>query len=114
MRTLDIEFGSGIAFILLISPDVVTTKALVLILIIQLIRYKWQIYKCIQITTHEIKTIDAVIEYMHHAQFNRTAIKFNLYLILIGAVFGLYAIAATHPYIWLAVKCLAVAVTLIV
>jgi hypothetical protein len=99
-RRWDIALGCGMAAILLIDHEIFTRNALIVFLIIQVLRYKIQVYDNVFMVTYRMTSMEDRMEYLHAAQYSRVTLKLSTYLIMTAVYFCLYAVTA-NPYAWL-------------
>jgi hypothetical protein len=102
-RRWDIVLGCGMVAVLLIDHEIFTRNAIIIFLLIQVMRYKIQVYDTVSMVTYRLISMEDRMEYLQASQFNRISIKLSTYLILTGMYFCIYVVTV-NPYVWLFVR----------
>ena len=108
-RKWDIGIGCALASVILVDHSIFTFNALLLLLCIQVVRYKIVIYDAVFVSTYCLQSMADRMDYMNAMQFNSISLKFSTYILLIGLTGIIYAVTA-NPSAHLLVKwCVALA-----
>lgn len=92
MRRLDIIIGCCMASVVLVNHNIFTFNALMLVLILQVVRYKIELCEAVYVTTYRITSMTERIDYMNYMQLNRVSFKFSTYIILLVVTICIYAV----------------------
>jgi len=102
-RKWDIGIGCALASVILVDHSIFTFNALLLLLCIQVVRYKIVICNAVFVTTYRLQSMAYRMDYMNATQFNRISLKFSAYILLIGLT-GIIYTATANPFAHLLVK----------